>query len=339
MKLGKLNWDDLKKIIDDNRGKLREDVLIKSGIGEDCSVIDYGKYQCVLSTDPITGASNNIGKLAVHINANDIGSSGAELVGFLVTILAPPNTTLEEIKVVMNEISEEARSLNAEILGGHTEITDAVNRIVVSCTAVGKGKGEEIVATKGADINDDIIVTKELCLEGTSILVNDYYEHCKSFLTEQELNEANEYSTMLSVLTEGQIAGKLKVSSMHDITEGGVLGALYEVAEANNCGFKIYEDLLPITEISKKVCEYFKIDSKKFISSGSLLITCKNGNEVVEKLTRNKIKATIIGKITKSEKLIIINNEEVIVPPPENDELFNIKLQGESINEKDRSCK
>lgn len=326
MKLGKLNWDDLKKIIDNNRGKLREDVLIKSGIGEDCSVIDYGEYKCVLSTDPITGAANNIGKLAIHINANDIGSSGAELVGFLVTILAPPNTTLEDIKAVMGEISEEASNLNAEILGGHTEITDAVNRIVVSCTAVGKGKGEEVVATKGAAFNDDIIVTKDLCLEGTSILVSDYYEHCKSFLSEEEIAEANSYGDMLSVLKEGQIAGKLKVSSMHDITEGGVLGALYEVAEASGCGFKIYEYLLPITEISKKVCEYFKIDAKKFISSGSLLITSKNGTKLVEQLKEKNIKATIIGKITKSEKIIVVNNEEVIISPPENDELFNIKL-------------
>lgn len=326
MKLGKLNWDDLKKIIDNNRGNIREDVIIKSGIGEDCSVIDYGDYKCVLSTDPITGAANNIGKLAVHINANDIGSSGAELVGLLVTILAPPNTTLEEIKAIMKEISEEASSLNAEILGGHTEVTDAVNRIVVSCTAVGKGK--DIIATKGAEINDDIIVTKELCLEGTSILVNDYNDHCKGFLTAEEIDEAKNYSERLSVLKEGQIAGKLKVSSMHDITEGGVLGALYEVAEANNCGFKIYEELLPITKITKKVCDYFEIDPKKFISSGSLLITCRNGEELVKKFNENNIKSTIIGKITGDRKLIVKNNEEIIVPPPENDELFNVNIGG-----------
>lgn len=326
MKLGKLNWDDLKKIIDNNRGKQREDVLIKSGIGEDCSVIDYGDYKCVLSTDPITGAASNIGKLAVHINANDIGSSGAELVGFLVTILAPPNTTLDEIKDVMKEISDEAALLNSEILGGHTEVTDAVNRIVVSCTAVGKGKAEEIVATKGASVDDDIIVTKDLCLEGTSILVNDYLEHCETFLSREEIQEANNYSDMLSVLKEGQIAGKLGVSSMHDITEGGVLGALFEVAEASNCGFKIYEEQLPITDITKKVCKYFKIDSKKFISSGSLLITCKDGKDIVEKLKENGIKASMIGKITEGSKIITINNEEIIVPPPENDELFNINI-------------
>lgn len=326
MKLGKLNWDDLKKIIDNNRGKQREDVLVKSGIGEDCSVIDYGEYKCVLSTDPITGATTNIGKLAVHINANDIGSSGAELVGLLVTILAPPNTTLEEIKVVMKEISDEAAILNAEILGGHTEITDAVNRIVVSCTAVGKGKAEEIVATKGAAIGDDIIVTKDLCLEGTSIVVNDYLTHCMGILTDEEIEEANSYSEKLSVIKEGQIAGKLKVSSMHDITEGGVLGALFEVAEASCCGFKIYEDVLPITEVTEKICNHFKIDPKKFISSGSLLITCKSGKELVEKLQESEIKATIIGKVTQDMKIIVCGDKEIIVSPPENDELYNISI-------------
>ena len=127
MKLGKLNWDDLRSVIDKNKGFIRDDVRIKSSIGEDCSVVNFGEYECVLSTDPITGASNNIGRLAVHINANDIGSSGASIVGFLITILAPPTATLEEIKVIMEEINEEALGLKAEILGGHTEITDAVN--------------------------------------------------------------------------------------------------------------------------------------------------------------------------------------------------------------------
>ena len=107
MKVGKLNWDDLKAIIDENRGYKREDVRIRSSIGEDCSVINFGDYECIVSTDPITGAESGIGRLAVHINCNDIASSGVEPVGILVTILAPENTTLEQIKQVMNEIHEE----------------------------------------------------------------------------------------------------------------------------------------------------------------------------------------------------------------------------------------
>ena len=102
MKVGKLNWDDLKQIIDNNKSVVRDDVRIRSGIGEDCSVINFGEYECVVSTDPITGADKNIGKLAVNINCNDIASCGVEPVGILVTILVPPTATLEDIKNIMS---------------------------------------------------------------------------------------------------------------------------------------------------------------------------------------------------------------------------------------------
>ena len=131
MKTGKLEWKDLKSIINENRGIKREEVRIRSGIGEDCSVVDFGENECVLSTDPITGAISNIGKLAVHINCNDVASSGVEPLGILVTILVPPSSSLEDIKNIMKEISEETKALNVEILGGHTEVTDAVNKIKI----------------------------------------------------------------------------------------------------------------------------------------------------------------------------------------------------------------
>src|SRR3712207_4454226 len=144
MQIGKLEWKDLKNIINNNRGVKREDVRIRSGIGEDCSVINFGEYECVVSTDPITGADKNMGKLAVHINCNDIASCGVEPLGILVTILAPANTKLKEIQDIMNEINDESEKLNIEILGGHTEITDAVNKIIVSCTVMGRSEERRV---------------------------------------------------------------------------------------------------------------------------------------------------------------------------------------------------
>ena len=322
MKAGKLNWNDLKKIIDGNRSVQREDVRIKSGIGEDCSIINFGDYDCVISTDPITGSYNNIGKLAVHINCNDIASCGVEPIGILVTILAPENTTLEDINTIMKEIDGEAKKLNVEILGGHTEITTAVNKIVVSCTAIGKGKSGKAVATQGAKLGDDILVTKDLALEGTSIVINDYYDRVKSFLTESEMEEGRSFVERLSVVPEGAIAGKFEVNSMHDITEGGVLGALWEMAEASKVGFNVHKDKMPINSITMKICSEFNIDPLKFISSGSMLITTKDGKGLIKKLSENNIKASLIGNITKENGIIENNGFKEKVSPPERDELF-----------------
>jgi hydrogenase expression/formation protein HypE len=323
MKSGKLNWDDLRQIID-NKSVSRDEVRIHSGVGEDCSVIRFGEYDCVLSTDPITGAASNIGKLAVHVNCNDIAASGVEPLGILVTILAPEGSTIEDIKNIMKEIDEETKKLNIEILGGHTEVTSAVNRLIVSCTVIGKGPVGSAVATAGAKVGDDIIVTKKLALEGTSILANDFPEKVGRILTESEVQEAKSYADRLSVVKEGTVAGQFGVNAMHDITEGGVLGALWEMAEAAGIGFRVFEKKMPVSSVTRKLCENFNIDPLKFISSGSMLITIKNGENLVKKLEQEGIEAAIIGNITKEKGILIKENEELEVAPPERDELFNI---------------
>ncbi|MDF2885109.1 MAG: hypE [Clostridiaceae bacterium] len=322
MKSGKLDWDNLKNIIDNSRGSVREDVRIRSGIGEDCSVVKFGQYECVLSTDPITGAQLNSGKLAVNINCNDVASCGVKPLGILVTILAPEKTELKQIGDLMSEISSEAKKLNVEILGGHTEVTAAVNKMIISCTVIGKTLSGKAVATSGAKYGDDIIVTKDLCLEGTSIIANDYKHLLNDFLTEDEINEAKQYIDNISVLKEGILCGEFGVHSMHDITEGGILGAIWEVAKASEAGFEILPDSIPLTSVSSKICNRFNIDPLRFISSGSMLITAVYGEKLVKILEKSGIKATIIGKITKEKGLLVNSNKKVEVSPPERDELF-----------------
>ncbi|MFL0194198.1 AIR synthase family protein [Clostridium sp. WILCCON 0269] len=322
MKAGKLDWEDLRNIIDKNRSVKRNDVRIRSGIGEDCSVINFGDKECVVSTDPITGASINSGRLAVHINCNDIASCGIEPVGLLVTILVPENASLNDINTIMREISEEAKKLNVEILGGHTEVTSSVNKIVISCTAIGKGDRGKAVSTSGAKENDDVVVTKYLCLEGTNIVVNDYEDKLRGILTPQEISEAKDYIKQISVVKEGVLSGIFGVNSMHDITEGGVLGALWEVARASDVGFKVYKDKMPLTKITKKICCQYSVDPLKFISSGSMLITTPRGEELVHMLETEGIKACIIGKITRKGYILVCDTDEEGIVAPKRDELF-----------------
>lgn len=322
MKSGKLNSQDLKSIIDNNTTIKRSEVRVRSGIGEDCSVISFGEHECVVSTDPITAAKGNIGKLAVNINCNDIASCGVAPLGILVTILAPEGTELIEIQQVMRDIDMECKKLNVEILGGHTEITTAVNRIVVSCTALGSGTKNSAIATAGAKTGDDIIVTKYLAMEGTAIIAKDYKEKLKNIFTQKDFIEAEGFFEDISVVEEGIIAGEIGANSMHDITEGGVLGALWEVTEASNKGFIVYMDKMPIKASSEKLSMFLKIDPLRLISSGSMLITTNNGEELLKGLETHGIKGKIIGKITENKKILIQDGKEIQVTPPERDELF-----------------
>lgn len=325
MKEGKLDFDDLKKIIFNNKTIRRREVKIRNDVGEDCTVIDFGDCEGIFSTDPITGAEKNTGKLAVHINCNDIASAGGEPLGILVTILAPVDSTLEDINEVMKEIDEEAAKIGVEIIGGHTEVTSAVNKLIISVTVIGKNKKGSSVRTGGAKLGDDIVVTKTLGLEGTYILINDYEERLKRILTEDEIKYGKTLINKISVLPEGRICNEFGVNSMHDITEGGLLGGIFEVAMACGKGFKIYKDKIPMLDITKKVCNEFKIDPLRLISSGSMLITVSDGNGLVERLKEFNIDASIIGKICDKNNILVDGGNEIIVDPPKRDELFNIQ--------------
>ena len=325
MKEGKLDFDDLRNIILNNKTIKRNEVKVRNDVGEDCSIIDFGDCEGIFSTDPITGASENVGKLAVHINCNDIASAGGEPIGILVTILAPTSSSLEDINKVMNEIDEEAAKIGVEIIGGHTEVTSAVNKMVISVTVIGKNLKGKSIKTAGAKLGDDIIVTKTLGLEGTYILINDYEERVKKILSKEEIDLGKSLINKISVLEEGKIGGGFGVNSMHDITEGGLLGGLFEVAMASDKGFKIFKDKIPILDITKKVCEEFKIDPLRLISSGSMLITTENGDGLIKQLREKGIDGSIIGNICEMGGILVDKDKEMKVEPPKRDELFNIQ--------------
>lgn len=325
MEIGKVPNSTLQKIILDKIVHKRNDILIRPKIGEDCCAVDFGENACVMSTDPITGAVNEIGRLAVHIGCNDIASCGVEPLGILLTILAPKDTTEVDLDIIMSQICDTSNLLGVEILGGHTEITNAVNRFVIISTTVGKIDKNALVKTSGAQPGDMIVLTKSAGIEGTAIIANDKEEELRNNVDIKIIENAKNFINSISVVKEGIIAGKFGVNSMHDVTEGGVLGAVWEVTEASGVGAIIYKDLIPVQEETEKICDFFEIDPLKLISSGCMLITCKNGVTLVKVLKDNGVKATVIGKITE-EREKIINEGKVSkeILAPECDELYKV---------------
>lgn len=328
MRKGKLSPEVLKACVFDNIRVKRSEVLIHSGIGEDCSIIDFGGNCCVLSSDPITGSGSHIGYLAVHICCNDIAACGIEPLGILVTILAPEDCTEQDIFELMREVNHASAEINIEVLGGHTEVTDAVNRMVVSATAIGKGPAGGYVASSGAKIGDYVIVTKYAGLEGTAILAGEYEDYLKGKLDKKTLETAKGYMDMISVVKEGITAGRSGATSMHDVTEGGLLGAVWEIAESSGKGFELYKDDIPITQETVEICSIFGINPLKLISSGMMVITSPDRDLIINALKEQGINAACVGRILedRERRVLIYESGEEKVIPPEADELFNIRI-------------
>ena len=321
MQIGKVANSLLEELISDI--EKRPEVLIGSKIGRDTSILDLGDDLLVVSTDPITGASKNIGSLAINVAVNDLATEGAEPVAALLTVLLPPKTSEEDLKKLMADAKEAARKINLTIIGGHTEITDAVNRPVVSTTVLGKISGP--YEEKKIEVNDLLIVTKSLGLEGSAILAAEREDQVRKILTADEYKEALAYKDLTSVVKEGKILKSFGAKYMHDVTEGGLLGAAWEAAKANEAGLVVFDDSLPVTKATEKIAKAFDIDYRKLISSGSMLaiISQKDFIKALEELADENIKATIIGRVTDYEGVFLRENGKMLpLGQPKADDLY-----------------
>lgn len=301
------------------------EVLVAPKIGEDCSVIDFGEYVCVLSTDPITGAAHEIGTLGFHISCNDIASNGVKPLGLMLTILAPEGTEEAAFREIMQQMNKEAEKLQVAILGGHTEITSAVNKIVLSVTALGKAPKGKFVTSSGAMPGNDIVVTKTVGLEGTAIIAADFADRLAGKVGASVIERAKGFIQQISVVAEGLIAVDNGATAMHDITEGGILGAVYEIAHSSGVGVEIWEEKIPVAAETRKICHALGVDPFFLISSGSMLITAVDGKRLVDALKREGIPAAVIGKVTEGNKKIMKSaGGSYEIPEPRRDELYRL---------------
>lgn len=304
----------------------REDVILRPTTGEDCSAIDLGGEICLLSTDPITGAAKDIGYLAVQINCNDIYSSGAEPMGVLLTVLLPPGSDEALLEEIMQGSLRAAEERNIEILGGHTEVTDAVTKPLISAAVIGKTRNRKILATGGAKAGQDLIMTKWAGTEGTAILAKEWEEGLRAYLSAEELQAAQEMKQFLSVGQESAIAFAHGATAMHDATEGGILGAVWEVAECSGLGVDVFVDCIPVKEETKKICAAMQIDYLRLISSGTMIIAADDGAALVEKLQAAGIESAVIGKLTAGGKYMLLNGMRLPLEQPGSDALYEAKL-------------
>jgi hydrogenase maturation factor len=327
MKIGKVSENILKRSVFRQINTKRSEVLLGAGIGEDCAVIQLAEDEVfVISTDPITGTAQDIGHLAVHVTLNDLASSGAEPIGLMLTILLPEGTKEAELRLMIRQIEEVCVATNVEIIGGHTEVTKAVSQPVISVCGVGKSKAGRLITTAGAKPGQDIVVTKWVGLEGSSIIAKEKEQTLSERFSLDFIHGIQAFDAYLSVLPESRIAMTVPGDvAMHDVTEGGIWGALWEMAEASQVGLEIDLKKIPIRQETIEVCEFFNINPYQLISSGCMLIATDKGHELVSQLEREGINAAVVGKAMFGKDRILLNDgEKRYLEPPSTDELFKV---------------
>jgi len=278
--VGKLPREQLAPLLDElQTADSAARVLIGPKIGEDTAVVHGDKDEViVLKSDPITFATDQVGRYAVCVSANDLVCSGAEPNWFLAAVLMPPNSTLYAVETVFHQIESACRELGITVVGGHTEITEAVTHALVCGTMAGTVHRDALVDKRAIQPGDAIILTKCAGLEGTAILCTEFAGRLlDEGIPETELQKGRAFVQELSVVPEAQIATKISgLHGMHDVTEGGVITALQELAQAGNVSLTVDLKQIPTAEITKRVCSALALDPLGLIGSGSLVIAVAN---------------------------------------------------------------
>lgn len=324
MNKGKVPENVLKRSILKKVSIERGEVLTAGAVGNDCACLQFSESDKVLlSSNPVTVDSKEAALYAVNSVVNNIVAAMGEPIGIEVTALLPLNTTEDEIKQITEKIVTAAAALRVDVIGGHTEITDAVIRPVLSVSAIGKriSEPEKVKNHFGCDI----VISKWIGLEGTALLAKEKESELIKKFPSKMIYDAGNFDKYLSVMSEAAPAIKSGVCAMHDISKGGVFAGLWELAERLGVGLEIDLRKIPVKQETIEICNYFDINPYELSSMGSMLFVTKDGNRLVMELKKAGIEAAVVGKCTSGNDRILINGENRrFLDIPKEDELFKV---------------
>lgn len=321
LRTGKLSNQQLDEIIFKKLNNSRAETVTGPGVGRDCAIADLQDNYLVISADPITGTQKGIGKLCVNVCCNDVAAAGGEPIAMLITMLIPESAEIEQIESIVDDVITACENCHIDLIGGHTEVSCAVNRFVLSGVCIGKKRKTPF---KKVMPGYQLIMSKHAGLEGIGIIAAEKEQELSIILTLEQLDRAKEYLNDTSVIKEGIIGNACGAVLMHDATEGGVLGGAWEMADNAKLGIKIFKEAIPVRRETALICDHFKIDALRLISSGVMLFAVEESEKLLLELKKENIEGCVIGEFT-NDKMIIIENEVVSeLTPPVSDELYKV---------------
>lgn len=296
-------------------------VLLGPGIGRDCAVLDMGDRCLVAKSDPVSLAADQVGWYAVHVNANDIATTGAAPRWFLATVMLPQGRADEAMVVaIFQQIREACESLGVSLVGGHTEVTAGLEHPLVSGHMLGEVARDRLVTPAGARPGDLLVLTSSIAVEATALLAYElgrelqrlgceprFLSRCRGFLQ----------SPGISVVTAAsRLTRHAWVRAMHDPTEGGLATALYELAAAAGVGLAVERKAIPVLPECRRICRLLGIDPLGALASGALLAAVDPGSPPGwhEAVVSEGTPCAVIGRVTAAgEDVRFVDGEPVPV--------------------------
>ena len=326
MKIGKVSQTVLKRSMLKPLQFQRDDAMFAPSTEEMCFGVRCNENEEILCTSTVLyGDEKDLGVFALAQIMNDLASRGAKTVGVAIRIMLPPHAYESRLKAMTEAIARASNTHAVQVLSAKAEVSPAISKAIVYMDGMGVFKKEELVRSSMANPEQDIVLLKWIGLEGTFRVMREKEEELQKRFVPTFLKRISELEAELFSEKELAIAKAHGASAMHQITSGGILAALWELAESAEIGLEVELKQMSIRQETVEVCEYYHLNPYQLTSAGCVLIVTERGEELVQKYREEGVMATLLGKTTKDTARVILGGEEKrFLDKPAPDELLKI---------------
>lgn len=326
MKLGNVSQTVEKRSILKQIHKRREESLMAPAVEEMCAGVKVKSgYDIIYTTQTLYGNEKNLGVFAIAKAVNDLATRGAEPIGVSVCIQLPDYAYESRLKAMIAYMEEACEAIHVELQMAKAEVLPVIQTTIVSVTAIGGVPEGNILQTRMGKPDQDLVLVGWIGLEGTLRVLGEREEALEERFIPAFLQQVKDLQSKIFVLDGIRLAREAGVKCIHPIERGGILGALWEMAEACGVGLTVEQKKLSIKQETIEICEFFRLNPYQLTSTGSLLIMIDNGKALVRQLNEAGIHAEIIGRTTHQSERVILNGEEKrFLDRPQPDELTTI---------------
>lgn len=328
MRIGKISENILKRSVLRLIKTHRDEVIKGAEVGGDCAFLSWKDIGGIaaFSTQTITLPVQNAAYLAIIAAANNLAASGAEATAAMLSLTLPEASPEDLLKEIMRQAQRCCEKLHIQIAGGHTEVSAAARNPVITATVVGWAD-DKCCQAKDNAANMDIVLSKWIGLEGTAILALEKEEELAGRFPTRLLARAKGCEDGLSIAKEAAIALKSGVYAMHDVRNGGVFGALWELSRQIGVGLTVNLRDIPIRQETVEICEFYDLNPYELLSGGALLMVTENGQRLTEALREEEIPASVIGRTNAGNDKVVTNRDEIrYLTMPSADEIWKVSF-------------
>lgn len=325
MRTGKISENVLKRSVLKRCKSRREEVAQGPAIGQDCAIVrSEGQAYTVMHTQSFTAEQTEKIRYGIIDGVNNLYCAGAEATAVMLTMMLPEETEEEVLRRMIDTADLACQECHVQLAGGHTELSAAVQKPVITVTVQGFAEKE---VHRSGDICEDLelVMAGFPALEGTTLLARKQEEELKKKFPLELVENAMHFDEHLLLDTAAKIGWECGAKAMHDVSLGGVFGALWEFCESSEVGLEADLRKIPIRQETIEICEVYGWNPYQLMSGGCLLIAVSDGQKAADRLQAAGICARVIGRTTGKREKVLRNGEEMrYLDKPARDEICRL---------------